>query len=113
MQLRNVLRATATEAKLLLIGIPVLLWTIIPIYHMVLFAISPKDSAFQGNLWPAHPTTRNFETVFRQQHHYLDHFWEQMFNSTVIAVSTGVLTLIIPLSLPSRSVASRSRVAAR
>jgi multiple sugar transport system permease protein len=35
------LRAVSTEAKLLLIGIPVLLWTLVPVYHMVLFAISP------------------------------------------------------------------------
>ena len=31
----------ATEAKLLLIGIPVLLWTMLPIYHLFLFSISP------------------------------------------------------------------------
>ena len=34
------LRDTATEARLLLIGIPVLIWTMIPIYHMFVFAIS-------------------------------------------------------------------------
>ena len=34
------LREVATETRLLLIGIPVLLWTMIPIYHMFLFAIS-------------------------------------------------------------------------
>ncbi len=89
------LRDVGTEAKLLLIGIPVFLWSVIPVYHMVLFAISPKDSAFQGHLFPDHPTVRNFVTVFKQQHHYLDHFWEQMLNSTIIAVSTGVLTLLI------------------
>ena len=89
------LRDVGTEAKLLLIGIPVFLWSVIPVYHMVLFAISPKDSAFQGHLFPDHPTFRNFMTVFKQQHHYLDHFWEQMLNSTIIAVSTGVLTLLI------------------
>src|SRR5262245_25869403 len=53
------LRAVATEAKLLLIGIPVLLWTMLPIYHLFLFAISPKESAFAGNFWPTHPTLRN------------------------------------------------------
>ena len=40
------LRDTATEARLLLIGIPVLIWTLIPIYHMFVFAISPKEDAF-------------------------------------------------------------------
>ena len=88
-------RAIATEAKLLLIGIPVLLWTILPVYHMVLFAISPKDSAFAGNLWPDHPTVNNFAVVLQQRHHYLNHFWKQMGNSLLIAVATGVITLLI------------------
>ena len=88
-------RAVATEAKLLLIGIPVLLWTILPVYHMVLFAISPKDSAFAGNLWPDHPTLNNFAVVLQQKHHYLTYFWKQMGNSLVIAVATGVITLLI------------------
>ena len=48
----KLLRGVSTEAALLLIGIPVLLWTMIPIYHMFLFAISPKDAAFSGQLWP-------------------------------------------------------------
>ena len=37
-------KMVSTEAKLLLIGIPVFLWTIIPIYHMVLFSISPRNA---------------------------------------------------------------------
>jgi multiple sugar transport system permease protein len=88
-------RSVATEAKLLLIGIPVLLWTILPVYHMVLFAISPKDSAFAGNLWPDHPTLNNFAVVLQQKHHYLTYFWKQMGNSLLIAVATGVITLLI------------------
>jgi multiple sugar transport system permease protein len=88
-------RAIATEAKLLLIGIPVLLWTLLPIYHMVLFAISPKESALGGNLWPDHPTLNNFRIVLEQKHYYLSHFWLQMGNSLLIAVATGLLTLLI------------------
>jgi multiple sugar transport system permease protein len=89
------LRETATEAKLLLIGVPVFLWTMVPIYHLFLFAISPKESAFGGKLWPDHPTLRNFEIVFGQKHYFLFHFWEQLWNSLVIAVAIGVLTLLI------------------
>jgi len=89
------LRAVTTEAKLLLIGIPVLLWTLLPIYHMLLFALSPKEAALSGRLWPEHPTLHNFSVVFQQQHHYLDHFWEQLWNSFVIAATTGILTLFI------------------
>ena len=92
---RSLLKAVTTEAKLLLIGIPVFLWTMIPIYHMFLFSISAKDQATSGRLWPKDPTLRNFEFVFGQKHFYLDHFWEQLGNSFIIAVSVGVLTLFI------------------
>ncbi len=88
-------REIATEAKLLLIGIPVLIWTMLPIYHLFLFAISPKESAFAGKLWPDNPTLRNFGVVFRQEHYYLHHFWQQFWNSLVIAVATGLITLLV------------------
>ena len=86
-------REVALEAKLLLVGIPVFLWTIIPIYHLFLFAISPKEQAFSGQLWPTNPTLRNFEVVFGEKHYFLSHFWEQLWNSLVIAVATGAITL--------------------
>ncbi|NVM88738.1 carbohydrate ABC transporter permease [Variovorax sp. SG517] len=88
-------KAVLTEARLLLIGIPVLLWTLIPVYHMVLFAISSKDSATSGHLWPKNATLDNFRIVFQQKHFYLDHFWLQLWNSLLIAVSVGALTLFV------------------
>jgi multiple sugar transport system permease protein len=88
-------RSIATEAKLLLIGIPVLIWTLLPIYHLALFAFSSKESAFSGNLFPAQPTLRNFYIVFTQQHYFLSHFWEQLWNSVLIAAVTGILTLFV------------------
>jgi multiple sugar transport system permease protein len=89
------LREVGTEARLLLIGIPVLIWTLIPIYHMFLFASSPKQDAFAGKLWPDHPTLNNFRIVFNQQHYFLRDFWVQFGNSVVIAVAVGALTLVI------------------
>jgi multiple sugar transport system permease protein len=88
-------KQATTEAKLLLIGIPVLIWTLLPVYHMFLFSISPKESAFGGKLWPDHPTLHNFEVVFGQKHYYLSHFWLQLWNSLLIAVSVGLLTLLV------------------
>jgi multiple sugar transport system permease protein len=61
----------------------------------VLFALSPKESALSGRLWPSEPTLRNFGVVFHEQHYYLSHFWRQMWNSFVISATTGVLTLIV------------------
>jgi multiple sugar transport system permease protein len=91
-------KAVATEAKLLLIGIPLFLWTIIPVYHLFLFAISPKDQATTGALWPKNPTLKNFENVFGQKHFYLDHFWVQLGNSVLIAVAVAAITLFVATS---------------
>jgi multiple sugar transport system permease protein len=88
-------RNTLTEAKLLLIGIPLLLWTMIPVYHLVLFAISPRDTATSGRLWPKEPTLQNFNFVFYQKHFYLDYFWIQLGNSVLIATAVAFLTLVI------------------
>jgi multiple sugar transport system permease protein len=88
-------RAVSREARLLLIGIPVFLWTIIPVYHMFLFAISERDSATSGRLWPKNPTLQNFDIVFNQKHFYLSHFWQQLGNSLVIAISVGLITLVV------------------
>lgn len=92
---RPSLRDVTSEAKLLLIGIPVLIWTMLPIYHLFLFAISPKESAFAGHLWPDKPTLRNVDVVLGQKHYFLTHFWQQLGNSVLIALATGVLTLVI------------------
>jgi multiple sugar transport system permease protein len=67
----------------------------LPIFHLFLFAISPKESAFSGKLWPDHPTLHNFAVVFKQEHYYLHHFWQQLWNSLIIAVATGALTLLV------------------
>ena len=89
------LRAVSKEAQLLLVGIPVVLWTLIPIYHLFLFAISPRDTATSGRLWPKAPTLQNFEILFGQKHFYLSQFWQQMGNSLIISVATGVITLVV------------------
>jgi multiple sugar transport system permease protein len=88
-------RRLMNEAGLWLIGIPVFLWTVLPIYHMLLFALSTKDSAFSGRLWPQDPTLRNFEIVLTQQHFYLHDFWSQLGSSVIVATATGVLTLAV------------------
>jgi len=93
--MRTFVRAATDEAKLLLIGIPVVIWTLLPIYHIFLFSISTKDEAFAGQLWPKHPTLRNFWIVFNQDNYFLNHFWLQLGNSLIIAVATGLITLCV------------------
>lgn len=89
------LRKVIDEARLLLVGIPVFIWTMFPVYHLFVFAISERDTATSGHLWPQKPTLQNFATVFRQEHFYLNHFWVQLGNSFLIALTVGALTLFI------------------
>ena len=89
------MKRVSREAFLLLLGIPIFLWSLLPIYHIFLFSISSKDSAFSGALWPDKPTLRNFETIAQQHHFYLHHFWIQIWNSLWIAVAVGVITLAV------------------
>ena len=95
MRRSSLIKKVFDETKLLLVGIPVLLWTLIPVYHMFLFSISERDSATSGRLWPKNPTLQNFEIVFERKHFYLDHFWVQLGNSVFIAAAVGVITLFI------------------
>jgi multiple sugar transport system permease protein len=88
-------REVATDAKLLLVAIPIALWTLLPIYHMVLLAISPKDKALSGKLWPDDPTLANFSTVFHQQHYFVRNFWIQLGNSFFVAIVAALLVLSI------------------
>ncbi|MEN9559957.1 MAG: hypothetical protein RLZZ502_1168 [Pseudomonadota bacterium] len=88
----------SSEAKLILVAIPVVLWTLLPIYHIALFAFSSKDSAFGGKLWPDNITFNNFNIVFGQKHFYLHHFWEQLLSSALIAGATGLITLCVATS---------------
>src|SRR3981081_1532387 len=105
MNSRNLLK----EARLWLIGLPIALWTLIPMHHIFLFSIPSKESAFAGKLWPDHPTLRNFNTVFRQDHFYLHHFWEQLLNSVWIALAVGVL----PLGIATCAASAISRLRVR
>jgi multiple sugar transport system permease protein len=98
MRTGKLLHAASTEAKLLLIGIPVFIWTLLPIYHIFLFSISTKDEAFAGKLWPDHPTLRNFRIVLNEDNYFLNHFWLQLGNSLIIAVSAGVITLCVAVT---------------
>ncbi|MEI8264486.1 MAG: carbohydrate ABC transporter permease [Betaproteobacteria bacterium] len=95
MRRSSILKKVADETRLLLVGIPVLLWTLVPVYHMFLFAISERDSATSGRLWPKNPTLQNFDFVFQQKHFYLHHFWVQLGNSVLIAAAVGAITLFI------------------
>ncbi len=83
------------DAKLILVAIPVLLWTLVPIYHLFVLSISNQQAMMDGKLWPSAPTLQNYAIVLQQKHYYLTNFWKQFATSFGVAIATGVLTLLI------------------
>lgn len=90
-QIRNAL----SEGGLILVGVVVLIWTLLPLYHMVMLSLTPVGAAFGGRFWPDDPTLENYRQVFTESHFFLQHFWIQLFNSLFSAFATMVIVLVV------------------
>ena len=97
-------RQRLTKAGTLLLSVVVLVWTLMPIYNMVMVALEAEGDVFGEHIWPPQPSARSFWVVVTQGYWYLEYFWHQFGNSVFIAAMTTVLVLLIG-SLTSFSVA--------
>jgi multiple sugar transport system permease protein len=101
---RMALRRRATANLMTaLISVALLVWTLTPIYNIVMVALESEGDVFSDHIWPAHPSARSFWVVLTQGYWYLEHFWHQFGNSAYIAGMTTLLVLTIG-SLTSFSV---------
>jgi multiple sugar transport system permease protein len=110
MRPRYRLQGLATDAGSVLLGLVLLIWSVTPIYNMLLIALDPEEGEieFAGNLWPPEPSLEGFRDVVTQEARYLEEFWHQFATSCFIGLFTVVLTVLIG-SLASFAV-SRLRV---
>ena len=83
------------EAASILLGIVLIVWSLAPIYNMVVIALSAHDDIFAGTIWPASPTLDSFYVVVTEGFWYLEHFWHQFGNSFFVGLMTMCLTLLI------------------
>ena len=88
-------RQRAGDAGAMLLGIVLLIWTLLPIYNMVLVAVQQKEDVFSTNIWPPAPTLESFNAVIHETFWLLANFWGQMGNSFFIGVAVALLTLAI------------------
>jgi len=88
---RRILR----EATALTLGLVILIWTLTPIYNIVMVALEPHGDVFTNDIWPANPSLESFRIVLDQGHWYLEYFWHQFGNSLYIGVVTVALTVVI------------------
>ena len=91
------LRRVLTEAGSVMLGVVLLIWSLLPVYNMLLIALDPEEGEieFDGNIWPPEPSLEGFRGVVTQEARYLEDFWHQFGNSLYIGLLTMVLTVLI------------------
>ena len=91
------LRRRLSEAGSAMLAIVLLIWSLIPIYDMLLIALDPEEGEieFSGNIWPPEPSLDGFRVVLMQDDRYLETFWQQFGNSLYVGVLTMLLTVLI------------------
>jgi multiple sugar transport system permease protein len=94
---RNRRRRTLTEAGSVMLGVVLLIWSLLPVYNMLLIALDPEEGEieFAGNLWPPEISLDGFRDTVTQEARYLEEFWNQFGNSLYIGLLTMVLTVLI------------------
>lgn len=83
------------ETACMLLGLVLVIWSLAPIYNMVVIALSEHSEIFAGTVWPENPTLNSFYVVATEGFWYLERFWLQFGNSFTVGLSTMFLTLLI------------------
>jgi multiple sugar transport system permease protein len=77
------------------LGVGLLIWTLLPVYNMLLIALDDEGDEFTGSLWPADPSFESFQVIWTEGHWYLVNFWHQFGNSIFLGLATMGLTVAI------------------
>jgi multiple sugar transport system permease protein len=99
-RIRRYLATAGTVA----LSVVLLVWTLLPIYNMVLISLEPEGDVFTDHIWPRILSVESFWGVLTQGHWYLEHFWRQFANSIYMGAMVTFFTLLIG-SLTSFSIA--------
>ena len=94
---RHRLRRVLTEAASVSLGVGLLIWSLTPVYNMLLIALDRDegDIEFEGIIWPQDPSLHSFYAVVTQGYWLLEDFWHQFANSFFIGLITMFLTVLI------------------
>ena len=91
------LRQVLAEAASVTLGVVLLIWSLTPVYNMLLIALDPDEGGieFEGIIWPPDPSLNSFYAVLTQGYWLVEHFWHQFGNSFFIGLMTMCLTVLI------------------
>jgi multiple sugar transport system permease protein len=98
----------AQNAGVGLLSFVLLVWTLVPIYSMVMVSLEGHDDVFSNVIWPSFPSLKGYWLVLTQGYWYLEYFWRQFGNSVYLGAAVTFFTLLIA-SLTSFSL-SRMRL---
>ena len=88
-------RRYLSTAGTVALSVVLVVWTLVPIYNMVLISLEPEGDVFTDHIWPRVVSVESFWGVLTQGHWYLEHFWRQFANSLYMGAMTTLLTLAI------------------
>jgi multiple sugar transport system permease protein len=78
-----------------LLSLVLAVWTLTPIYNMVLISLEPEGDVFTDHIWPRVASGESFHGVLTQGHWYLEHFWRQFANSLYIGAMVTFFALLL------------------
>ena len=55
-------------------GMVLLIWTLLPVYNMVLVALDEDGDEFTGAIWPGNPNLDGFAALWNEDTFLLEHF---------------------------------------
>jgi multiple sugar transport system permease protein len=87
-------RRYLNNAGTVVLSVVLVVWSLAPIYNMVLISLEPEGDVFNDHIWPRVPSVESFWGVLTQGHWYLEHFWRQFANSLYIGVMVTFFALL-------------------
>jgi multiple sugar transport system permease protein len=82
------------NAGVWLLSALIIVWSLAPIYNMVLISLEPEGDVFTDHIWPRVLSVESFWVVLTQGHWYLEHFWHQFANSFFIGAMVTFFALL-------------------
>jgi len=88
-------RRLFTKGAAALLGVGLLIWTLLPVYNMLLMALDSDADEFTGAIFPSDPNLDSFWSVWTEDYWLMEHFWHQFANSIYLGLATMALTVLI------------------
>jgi multiple sugar transport system permease protein len=102
-------RRYLTNIGAAILGVVLVIWSVLPIYNMVMVALDSHSDVLSTHIFPPHPSLGSFWVVITESYWYLQYFWEQFGRSVFFA---GMVVLLV-LSIGSLAAFSVGRLRVR